>query len=145
MTTLQKLSKLFPKELSVGDVVETIKHKERFTILDTCDERGTILVTVLGFSTTIFRMDEVNRIKPNITLSMVLEAMNKKLNGNWFYTFTPLATDTKKTDMIKIRYKDFTLDKNGHSKIDTIFFWQLSKSLHEQSKETVSLLWEVLK
>ena len=117
----------------VGDVVETLKFKEQFKIIDISDnDQPTVLVKVLGFSNTIFRTDEIKLISRDFTLAEMDYAI--LLSGERLIYKNLRA----KEKMLYRIYADFGTEPIAKLTVNP------TKSLFQQSKETINSIKEIL-
>ena len=133
----KEISKLFPSELAVGDVVEDAQFGQWEALFINTMHQGIPLwcfQNIGNQETALWGTSYVKIIRKNITLSMVLEAMNKK---DIVY-ITSFGDDNS----ILLVQRFFINHKH--------YKWQLRKdgkdlSLYDQSEETIKFIYEVLK
>ncbi len=140
----QKVQALFPSELGVGDLVEVnkkdiaLEHKI-FTVIRSVPKSKEVLPHCYLYNSffggsNYYRTEWLKLKIKNITLSMILEAMNKK-NVNYIYDNSIIG---KGYIYFVMRRKKIRFD------------WQLRKdgkdlSLYDQSIDLIKLVYEVLK
>ena len=135
MTKLYKeISKLFPSTLAAGDVVEDAQFGQWEALFINTMHQGIPLwcfQNIGNQETALWGTSYVKIIRKNITLSMVLEAMNKK---DVVYIISFCDDDKMISFFWNHKY----------------YYWQLRKdgkdlSLYDQSEETIQFIYEVLK
>jgi len=145
----KNLMAIFHQDLRVGDEIFS-KGYGQCKILDIVATRG-IKEYKIQWVENWLKAKDLKLITPFVPLYEVLEKLNEIAEKNYTYILTPpFVLKKSKLNMVKIRVKDFTLDKDRHYKLDTIFLWLLSDKsgevpLHRQSKETQDQIYEVLK
>ena len=128
----QKVQALFPSELGVGDVVEWIKM--RWIVYERIVKVVRCRLVRLKFTVKLLPINEVQLIRKNITLSMVLAKMNRGLSGDYeFYEIEQTSENRPGLMTITVIGKK---TKSGD--------WVLGESLYDQPEETIKFIWEVL-